>query len=232
MDARRPFQRASSLTPRELWTALGGSAEPPRIAGASTGPLLVLGCARHVWQDLAALGPWHGDTMAINDIGTHWAQPLTHWLSLYPKLLPAWAAIRATRYEASNAPRPFTHSHRQREGIDHAWPPGIVGGGGGMAAALVGLMLGYEHVILAGVPMDGSGHYYDPPEFRNPGPLRANHQEAWLKAADLFAGRVKSLSGNTRRLLGAPAIGPRVAGLEIIAAVARLEAGLPAGGGP
>jgi hypothetical protein len=65
-------------------------------------------------------------------------------------------------------------------------------------------MLGYEEIVLAGIPMDNAGHYFDPPWVATD---LADSAVAtvWREARDrVFDGRVKSLSGNTRDWLGAP----------------------------
>jgi len=194
------------LTPREIWDWLGGGDDPPPTLGRYGGPLLILGGGRCVWQDLARAAPWSGDVMAINEIGQHYAGRLRHWVTLHPEYMPGWLAWRLGHCMGEGA-RPETHSSRGEAGIDRVWPAlASRSGTGGLAAPIVGLMLGYAPVVLGGVPMDDSGHYFDPPGHKTPefgdGAVRAE----WRQAIDVvFAGRVTSLSGNTRAWLGAPA---------------------------
>lgn len=191
--------------PRELWERLGGQGSPPGTLGRARGPLLVIGTARCVWDDLARYVAAPGcDAMAVNDAIEHYPRPLRHCLSLYPELLPGWMMVRATRFHGVDGRPPDTHSYRGGH-IDRVWPPGIVGGTSGLAAALVGLMLGHEAVILAGVPLTDTGHYYEPPAASTGAHGRPAHRAAWEQARDeLFGGRVTSLSGWTRELLGSP----------------------------
>lgn len=223
--------------PRELFDLLGGET-PPGTIGRSRGPLLVLGTARCLWDDLEWLGPWAGAVMAINDAIAHYAAPISDAFSLYPDLLPAWLQIRATRFQGVDLRRPETHAHRGGH-IDRVWPVRIIGGGSGLAAALAGLMKGHERVILAGVPMAAGGHFYDPLEAPTGNPTREAPRQFWRIAAEkYFGGRVTSLSGWTRELLGAPSLpasregATPPPGLAVIDKVARLEAGVPLGAGP
>lgn len=225
-------------SPREIWERLGGQGSPPGTLGRASGPLLVIGTARCVWDDLARLGAWPDQpAMAVNDIIGHYPKPLRHVFSLYPDLLPAWLAVRETRFHGVDGRRPDTHSHRGGH-IDRVWPPAIVGGSSGLGAALAGLMLGHDPVLLAGVPLAYPGHYYDPPEAPTGQPDARHLRIRWTEMRDtIFAGRVFSLSGWTREMLGPPppAPAPDAAasrGERVIENIARLEAGLPAAGGP
>jgi hypothetical protein len=70
---------------------------------------------------------------------------------------------------------------------------------------MVGLALGYDKIILAGVPIDGTGHFFDPPGKVVNQFLGTNIKEEWNNAnRNYFKGRVKSLSGRTREWLGEP----------------------------
>jgi len=64
----------------------------------------------------------------------------------------------------------------------------------------VGLALGYLKIVLAGAPMDSSGHFYDKarPDFEN-------RLDEWVKlAGGPLACFIRSMSGNTRDLFGEP----------------------------
>lgn len=188
------------MLPADLWRLLGGADPHPAKLGTRRGPLLILGGARCVWDDYAKVRPWKGETMAINDVGQFLHEELAHWVTLHPEYLPGWRFYR----ERHGYPRGVTtHAPKAREGVDIVWAYSDVSGTSGLFAVNVALMLGYTEVVLAGVPMDGTGHFFDPPwveqsDFGRPEAI------AWGRAQDYFAGRVKSLSGNTRRWLGAP----------------------------
>lgn len=199
-------------TPGEIWRRLHGT-DPPGWVGKHAGPLLILGGGRCVWDDWKAATiavrnsprAFNGAVMAINDIGQYLHGLLHHWVTLHPEYMPGWLAFRMGHLYGEGV-RPTTHSYKAGEGIDRVWPGAIVGGAGGLAAAMIGLMLGHEPCILAGIPMDGSGHFFDPPDSDSTHDLTQwNTQQAWRDYnLQFFGGRVKSLSGNTRKWLGAP----------------------------
>ena len=74
------------------------------------------------------------------------------------------------------------------------------GGSSGLFACLVGLGMGYDEIVLAGIPMDDSGHFYDPPTTEHK--YFENLLPNWRYARDeWFEGKVRSLSGYTKNLL-------------------------------
>jgi len=80
----------------------------------------------------------------------------------------------------------------------------------GLSACVVGVALGYHKVILAGSPLLDNGHFYDPPwrkttlERSFPDTPKGG-PKLWRKVNDeVFEGRVKSMSGRSRDLLGGP----------------------------
>lgn len=221
------------IPPAEIWRRLGGGEPPPTFVGKHTGPLLVIGTARCVWDDLDWLGEWPGDAMCVNDVAEHYQGRVRHLFSLYPDLLQGWRKVRRHRFPGVDGPLVDTHSHRNGPEIDRIWPPAVMGGTSGLGAALAGLMLGYAPVLLAGTPIANIGHYYDPPGAPTGGPGQEHVRLRWIEMRDtVFHGRVLSLSGWTREVLGTPAVGAASAGLAVIERVARMEAGLPAGTGP
>lgn len=191
------------LGPADIWQKLGGRGEAPARSGRHSGPLLIMGGGRSLWANVAAVEPWPGERMAINDVGQHYQGVLRHWVTLHPEYLPGWRFYRQ-RHCYGEGTIPLCHSHRAREGVDVEWHLDNVGGTSGLFACFVGLMLGYERIVLAGVPMTNDGHYFDPPHYGTDFEDRAI-TIVWEEARDLiFGGRVKSLSGRTRDWLGAP----------------------------
>lgn len=183
------------------------SAPRPAIAGMRQGALLVMGGARCLWSDLDQLDggvqKWPGEIMAVNDIGAHFQGPLHHWATLHSRYMPGWRAYRQGHCYGDTL-RAVTHALDAAPDIDFAWRMTPHGGNGGLFAALVGLLLGYDRIVLAGIPCDGQGHYFDPPNVAHSGFGRDDLVE-WEFFRDAFFGdRVRSLSGKTREILGAP----------------------------
>jgi hypothetical protein len=108
------------------------------------------------------------------------------------------------------------------EVIKHAWNPGCKyfdirwirngrGGWHGTSANLafkIGLSLDYTRIVLAGCPMDNSGNWYKPLLPDNDIKVKKDHrihQWKWMEVACRPVGRfIRSLSGNTKDLLGYP----------------------------
>jgi hypothetical protein len=74
----------------------------------------------------------------------------------------------------------------------------------------VGLALDYLRLVLAGCPMDNSGHWYDRFLKKNDNKLKNDHRHHlwfWTEMATRPSGRfIRSMSGNTGDLLGVPTI--------------------------
>jgi hypothetical protein len=160
--------------------------------------ILILGGAKCVWSDIESLGDAiPSDVAAVNDIGAHWPGPLVFWASLHPRKLPPWEKQRRN----NNYPNGYI-----RYGNKHGLPlcDKVIadwGGSSGLFAVKVALELGYEDIILAGIPMQAeAGHFFNKAEWAECTRYRA----AWIKRQKWLSQFVSSCSGWTRDLLGAP----------------------------
>lgn len=186
------------------WEHLGvrGRGNLPPIAGQFRGELLVCAGGRTLWDDLARYRR-RGDVMAVNWSGCHLPLPIKHWASLHGDMLSLWLRLRACW-----AAEGHIHSHSlaaEHPGVEAGWDFDPSPPCSGLFGALVGLALGYAPVVLAGCPETLDGHFYDPPGEPGTYTNNAGHEAVWLHARDtIFAGRVRSLSGNTRDWLGEP----------------------------
>jgi len=170
--------------------------------------LLIAGSARCVWQDIKTFykSNLYHDVMCVNDVGMHFPGRVDHWYSNDSRMIQRWRAARRPRYtrEHDREMPPVTHSCFG--GADYRWPwPGH--GSSGLNAVYTGLALGYQRIVLAGIPLDNSGHYFDPPwvkgNFVSEVPDRKGAPKYWQMAArEVFHGRVRSMSGRTADLLG------------------------------
>ena len=82
-------------------------------------------------------------------------------------------------------------------------------GSSALPACYVGLALGYESILLAGVPLDDTGHFFDPPEDHHLRKDRkwsnfTNEAQEYIWRNARLDGRVKSFSGRSREWLGGP----------------------------
>jgi len=76
----------------------GWGDKPPPCVNTYKGRLVIMGGARCVWNDLAALEKIlpkeKAHHMAVNDIGQYWHHELTHWATLHPGYMRGWRAFR------------------------------------------------------------------------------------------------------------------------------------------
>jgi hypothetical protein len=196
-----------------------GIAEKPDLAGTYSGPLLILGGGRCLWDDLYAVNDekWKWDRMTVNDITAHYVGMVHHAVSLHHDYLIYWTKLRMGHGYGKGL-KPKLHSYRDTSPdmsgqIDALWA-GLesLGGSSGLFAVLVAICLGYDRIILAGMPMDGTGHYFDPPEGQYDGSwwvrfcdADVSLQQCWTQAREqFFHDKVRSLSGHTKRWLGGP----------------------------
>lgn len=174
---------------------------------------LVLGGASCVWDDVAALeamygGPWDGLVIAANDIGCHWPRELHHWVSLHPAKFEKWQALRIAEGQPACAFQTWGRELRMKEPkiTDHtrkAWN----GGSSGMFAVQVAVDLLCRRVVLCGVPLTMTPHFGESKEAFGPQWAAANgHWRAWPREKERMLGIVKSMSGRTQELLGAPTL--------------------------
>jgi len=185
---------------------------PPNMVGRFAGRrCMIAGGARCVWADMAALGVRGGadnggwDVMCVNDIVMHYPGRVRHFYSNDHYWMPRWLAARrellTKRYGGVD------HTHSCGEGGQSTWPwPGH--GSSALGAVYTALAMGYAPVVLVGVPLDNQPHYFHPDweltNFqREVGAKESGDMMYWSDAnRKLFRGRVRSMSGRTRELLG------------------------------
>lgn len=159
---------------------------------------LVLGGAASLWDDVEAaldLGEFDG-VIATNDAGAVWKGPLTAWATLHPEKLPNWKRER----EASGYPMEFqawsNRSDRSIDRVTHNWH-----GSSGLFAVKVARELGFDRIVLCGVPMNAAGaHFFD----EKPWVDVKSYTAGWHKHREVIAPFVRSMGGWTQELLGAP----------------------------
>lgn len=205
---------------RDLMTGYGGFEFPlPEIAGRYAGKsLLIVADAECVWRDLEAFGcrsdegrgkvfkkGW--DFLTINKMVEMFPGRIEHCYSNEPKLLRAFIAARRNEYE-----REFScamNQHSCNQGVQWRWPWGGHGTSG-LGGCLVGIGLGYERIVLCGMPLDDGPHNGEP-HWRKTGfasseacdQVGGQPDMHWKRARDLaFDGKVKSMSGRTQKWLG------------------------------
>lgn len=158
---------------------------------------LVIGGASCLWDDLAALSGWTPDiVIAVNDAIAAYPGRIDAAATLHPEKLTRW---RVGRWKNRGNGDYLTWSRRNSELVDRILT-GWNQGSSGMFAVGVALETGADSVVLAGVPMTETPHFHND----QPWDGVRHHWQAWEKRADEMRGRVWSMSGRTRDLLGAP----------------------------
>jgi hypothetical protein len=143
--------------------------------------------------------------MAINDFMMHAPMRLHYGATLHPDKLPGWAFFQVYEACRKSYPPMETHASTKKDWAKHVWPMHRDGGTSGLFGVTIGLLMGYDQIILAGVPCDASRRYFDPPGHKHPQFGTDSTFKEWKEANKyIFQGKVKSLSGRTRDLLGEP----------------------------
>jgi len=172
--------------------------------------MLILGGGTCVWEDYFAarkLLP-KAYIMCINDIGAQFkVETIQHIVSLHPKLLNA---VRAFRIEKSMIESVASHSNVKADGVNCVWNIANNGGTSGFFALKICLVLGCKKIILCGIPMDGGGHYFDPPDASLNSTTRFDSKATFypwwqeMLSSPVALERVRSMSGKTAELFGKP----------------------------
>lgn len=167
--------------------------------------------------------------MAVNEAGGA-LKDIDHLLAGHTEKVERFVEYRRNKHPKS---RPFEVHSTEHSGVSKADCPSVTqwwskamssGATSAGVAAKIGLAMGFEWIVLCGCPMDGSG-YFNPEEtggfdhrvnVRIGDPEKQGHRTVdgyrrKMKAlADgEFKGRVFSMSGYTREILGAPPIQTR-----------------------
>ena len=148
--------------------------------------------------------PWDGYVVAANDIGIH-APVLHHWCTLHPEKMAGWERERRQAGRPAGYTRWGRRIHQSVDRQVTAW--------GGGSSGLLGVTvardaLGCERIVLCGVPMTRSPHFAESTVHPRgkPWPSAHSHWKVWVKDTNVarMKGRVRSMSGRTKDLLGAP----------------------------
>lgn len=170
------------------------------------GVLLVVGCGRNVWRDVedfCAFGV-RADAALINDMILHFpvadGVPVRHLVCIDPGDVEHFAALR--RHNLSRYLERWT-THSVLPPCDCVWAfDNVEIYQSGALASAIGLVLGYDRIVLAGCPQDNSGHYYEPEWMETEHYATRTFRAQW--EGPVWRGRVRSMSGMTREILGGP----------------------------
>jgi hypothetical protein len=165
---------------------------------------LVVGDAVGVLDDAAAaLEMFEPDAVAAcNNMIIHWQDRLDYAVSLHPNKCSNWVGLAKAieQREAAGLNRPEVWAHLPHHAVDRHtkdW-----GGSSGLLTVKVLLEEGFDRIVLAGVPLNSHGaHFYAPNELWR---TAVQFRKAWNAHLGELRGKVKSMRGWTRELLGEP----------------------------
>lgn len=176
---------------------------------------LVLGGAACLHEDIDAYdGPVDG-VVACNEAGAEWAGELDAWVSLHPLYFrkKGWRKKRKDRgYPDAKRHMGHPEAFRNKTTVMKWMDPDVEAapyrmteegpsGSSGLYAAKVALVdLGFDRIVLCGIPMTATPHFFD----AAPWDSARSFQRAWLHVPIAYRKRMRSMSGWTRVLLGAP----------------------------
>lgn len=203
------------------WTAeYGGFGFPlPEIAGSCKGrKLIIVADASCVWLDLELFGAredrgrgkvfkegW--DILTVNKIVETFPGEVEHAYSNQARVLTSAFAARRDEYKTEFKFEPHTHSCNP--GAKWHWP-WSGHGTSGLGACFVGLGLGYDRIVLCGMPLEDGPHNGEPhwrktgfASSEAAGSPKDERDAHWRRAIELgFEGKVRSMSGRTMTWLG------------------------------
>lgn len=143
-----------------------------------------------------------GTIIATNHAGRDLDGILPHWVTLHTEKMPEWVAERKTkgypdaeRFWTSNT-KTIPPEHKLLYSHVPTWD-----GSSGLLAITVALHLGYDKIILCGVPLEKTSCHYDDDQ---PWMDAPRYRAAWTKHMHYMEGKVKSFTGWTEYRLGAP----------------------------
>lgn len=136
---------------------------------------------------------------AVNNIGIDWPH-VDVWASLHPEAVENWCGLGRGLQLRANAGlnRPETWAHKPYRGVDRSTPDW--GGSSGLFAVKVALEAGFDEIVLAGIPMSETPHFYtDRPWNHAP-----RYRRAWEARIEELRPVLRSMSGWTKEMFGAP----------------------------
>lgn len=183
---------------------------------------LVIGCAANVWNDVARAKQLttFDAIYCVKLAGVHYPGAFQTWITLHPEYMDDYEAQRhqlgyPNGYEivaplVSEVGMHGKKGHIARR-VTYRWPGMTSSASSGIYGAKIALDDGYERVVLAGVPMDQDAGHFLPEAKRTNGKLRGSvwsehgsFMPGFEKSVRFLQGKVKSMSGHTQKVLGAP----------------------------
>jgi len=202
---------------REFASERASPEETPRRA-------LIVGCASCVWDDVRAafdLCNYHA-IYCVKQMGIHWPGKFEVFVTLHPEAMDSYEHQRKVLgfpdgYQIVAPPAKELGMHGEKGNIarrvSYLWPnsDGSSSASSGIYGAKIALDDGFERAVLAGVPMTPEGGHFLPETKSVTGGTRGKvwtgcgaFEIGFNNALPYLMNRVKSMSGRTQKVLGAP----------------------------
>lgn len=166
---------------------------------------LVVGSSETAFDEVISLNSFFDNTpvtvFCVNLTGSFWKWSEFNWVTLHPELLADYEKIRKT----ANLPDCYRTIGPLESECDirlpYLWDDQIDSGSSGLFAVKAALDTGHDRVICAGVPMEPrAGHFHR----RSVWDQCLGFRRGWEQSLPHIEAKVRSISGWTKDLLGAP----------------------------
>lgn len=169
------------------------------------------GCLPDDVQRFEAFGIPH-DLFCVNRSLLYFQRPVQHWAAVdaeesawYSQYVPAATESRGhiIRHTIGTCPVGYDVFWGIVDDLENENQKSIWAGNSGYFAVLASLHMGYRRVVLGGMPLDRSAHWYEPEDDVGPNWVGACYTQ-WMdfKMQHPEAHRVRSLSGYSAFILG------------------------------
>lgn len=161
-------------------------------------PLIIVGCAECVFDDIKALPVGDFDYMAINYATGFVKNHIVYAATYHPFDCDILEQMKYRRILIKGNTDYKVIAHKAGHGVDIVEPFVAPSGSSAMLGVLAAIRLGYEKIVLCGCPLIGSRDLLgDVFEFKL-------FQQGWIAKAGTVRDKVKSMSGWTKDFLGSP----------------------------
>ena len=168
---------------------------------------IVLGSAPCLWDDLDAsndITRGEFETIAVNCAGVLFEGNLNIWVSAHGTALVDLIEKRRALGLDMNFDAYGNFAKSEKSGDVIRWNRSSCNGSSGLLAALVAIELGFDKIILCGMPLVGEeGINTDGKVAPQPTPYH-HYQHGWTLLQNILRDHVRSMSGWTRETFGAP----------------------------
>ena len=162
------------------------------VQAPSSRVLLVVGTGPRIAPDVSAaraiLDGVDHHVMCVNNAGEIYTSPIQYVATWHPEHIDRYKARRAAVGGNTDFACVAQFEHPDALHV----PVFLSGGSSALYAVLAGQKLGYTHIVVAGVTLEGE---------------YASFQRGWHKSFEAIKNNVRAMSGFPRDLLGSPAAG-------------------------